>query len=167
MPAGGSGRRPGQLRGGELRVALGGGEPLVAEQFLDGAQVGAFFQQMRAEGVAQRVRVHVGGESAQNGDALDDATHAARGEPCLAPGLPSPRSCRLTTAPARGSLAFRRPPPAAPSAPQDTRAAPVPPRRPAELALLLAFAAHQDRFVGPVNVFEFSPVNSALRMPQL
>ena len=57
----GCGRRRGELGGGELGVALGGGEALVAEQFLDGAEVGAFFQQMGAEGVAQCVRVHVGG----------------------------------------------------------------------------------------------------------
>jgi len=34
----------GELGGGELGVALGGGEALVAEQLLDGAEVGAFFQ---------------------------------------------------------------------------------------------------------------------------
>jgi hypothetical protein len=33
-----------QLCGGELRVALRGGEALVAEKLLDGAQVGAFLQ---------------------------------------------------------------------------------------------------------------------------
>jgi hypothetical protein len=34
----------GQLRGGQLRVALGGGEAFVAQQLLDGAEVGAFLQ---------------------------------------------------------------------------------------------------------------------------
>jgi hypothetical protein len=33
-----------QLCGGELRVAVRGGEALVAEKLLDGAQVGAFLQ---------------------------------------------------------------------------------------------------------------------------
>ena len=41
-----------QLRGGQLRVTLRGGEPFVAEQLLNGSQVGALFQQMRSEGVA-------------------------------------------------------------------------------------------------------------------
>ena len=48
-----------ELSRGELRVALRGREPLVTEQFLDGAQVGSLFQQMRAKGVAERVRMHV------------------------------------------------------------------------------------------------------------
>ena len=39
---------------------------------------------MRPEGVAQRVRMHVGGEAAQNGDALDDASDATRGQARLA-----------------------------------------------------------------------------------
>jgi hypothetical protein len=33
-----------QLHSGELRIALRGGKPLVAEKLTDGAQVGAFFQ---------------------------------------------------------------------------------------------------------------------------
>ena len=33
-----------QLRGGQLGIALRGGKPLVAEQFLYGAQVRALFQ---------------------------------------------------------------------------------------------------------------------------
>ena len=49
-----------ELRGGELGVALGGGESLVAEQFLDGAEVGAFFKEVSAEGVAEGVGVGVG-----------------------------------------------------------------------------------------------------------
>jgi len=69
-----------QLRGGELGVALGGGEALVAQQFLNRAEVGTFFQQMCPEGVAQRVRMDVGREAAQDGDALDDAGDTARGE---------------------------------------------------------------------------------------
>jgi hypothetical protein len=35
---------------------------------------------MSAKGVAQGVRVHVGGEAALDGDALDDAAYAAGGE---------------------------------------------------------------------------------------
>ncbi len=74
----------GQLRGGELSIALGGGEALVAEEFLNGAKVGAFFEQVGAEGVAQGVGVNVGRKAAQDGDALDDAANAARGETRLA-----------------------------------------------------------------------------------
>src|SRR5215472_3333986 len=61
----------------ELRVALRGGEALVSEQFLDGAQVCAFFQHVRAERVAQRVRMHVGGKALGDGDLLDDASNAS------------------------------------------------------------------------------------------
>jgi hypothetical protein len=68
------------LAGGELGVALRGGEALVAEHLLDGAQVGAFLQHVRAEGVAQRVRMHVGREAAGDSDLLDDAADAACGE---------------------------------------------------------------------------------------
>ena len=77
----------GELRGGELGVALGGGEALVAEQFLNGAEVGAFFEQMGSEGVAQGVRMNVRRQAAQDGDALDDAADAARGEAGLAAAL--------------------------------------------------------------------------------
>ena len=44
----------------KLRVALGRGQALVAEQFLDSSQVGAFFQHVRAKGVAQGVRMNIG-----------------------------------------------------------------------------------------------------------
>ena len=103
----------GQLRSGQLRVALGGGEALVAEQFLNRAQVGAFFQQMRAEGVAQRVRMNVGREAAQNGDALDDAADAARGQPRLAAGLAQPAQLQIEKE--RRSRVALLPPPAAAS----------------------------------------------------
>jgi len=45
---------------GELGVALRGGQALVAEEFLDGAQVGSLFQHVRAEGVAQGVGMNFG-----------------------------------------------------------------------------------------------------------
>ena len=64
----------------ELGVALGGGEALVAEHLLDGAQVGAFFEHVGAEGVAQGVRVDVGGESLCDGDLFDDPSNATCGE---------------------------------------------------------------------------------------
>ncbi len=52
----------------------------MTEHFLDGAQVGAFLKHVGAEGVAQSVRVDVGGEPLGDGNFLDDAAHAARGE---------------------------------------------------------------------------------------
>ncbi len=46
----------GQAVGGDVGVDLGGGDVGVAEQGLDNAQVGAAFQQVGGEGVAQDVR---------------------------------------------------------------------------------------------------------------
>ncbi len=69
----------------KLRVALRGRKPLMAEQFLDGAQVRAFFQHVRSESVAQRVRMHIRRESFRHGDFLDDASDASRGEASAAP----------------------------------------------------------------------------------
>src|SRR5690349_4038764 len=48
-----------QLADGGVRVLLRGGERLVAEEFLDGAEIGAVRQEMRGERVAQRVRVQI------------------------------------------------------------------------------------------------------------
>jgi hypothetical protein len=42
-----------------LRVPLGRRKPLVAEHFLDGAQVGAFLQHVGSKSMAQRMRVNV------------------------------------------------------------------------------------------------------------
>ena len=47
------------MLGRKLRIALGGGEALVAQEFLNRAQIGAFFQHVRAECVAQSVRMDV------------------------------------------------------------------------------------------------------------
>src|SRR5713101_3354697 len=64
----------------ELRITLGSREALVAEHLLDGAQVGAFFEHVGSESVAQGVRMNVGRESLGNGDFLDDPPYAARCE---------------------------------------------------------------------------------------
>ena len=66
---------------GQLRIALGCRKTLMAEHFLDGTQVCAFFEHVRAEGVAQRVRMHIGREPFCYSDLLDDAAHAASGKP--------------------------------------------------------------------------------------
>ena len=44
----------------KLGITLRGGEALVTEQLLNGAQVGALFEHVRAEGVAKRVGMNVG-----------------------------------------------------------------------------------------------------------
>ena len=67
------------LLDGKLGVALGGGEALVSEKLLNGTEVGAFLQHVRAEGVAQGVRMDVGGQAPGNGNSFDDAPDAARG----------------------------------------------------------------------------------------
>ena len=62
---------------GDVGVDLGGGEAGVAEELLDGAEVGAVLQQVGGEGVAEGVGADVvlgaGGEDV----AVDDAADAA------------------------------------------------------------------------------------------
>ena len=43
---------------GDVRVALGGGQPAVPQELLDHTEVGPAVEQVRGEGVAQRVRAH-------------------------------------------------------------------------------------------------------------
>ena len=64
----------------ELRIALRGGKSLVTEQFLDGTQVGAFFEQVSAEGMTKGVGVEIGWKSPGDGDLLHDPSHTAGGE---------------------------------------------------------------------------------------
>src|SRR3981189_1303121 len=64
----------------ELRVALCGRQALMAEQFLDGAQVRSLFQHVGAEGVTQSMGMNLGRQSLGNRDSLDDAAYAAGGE---------------------------------------------------------------------------------------
>ena len=45
-----------QMRAVDLGIALRGRQAGVAEQFLDGAQIGAGAKQMRGEGMAERMR---------------------------------------------------------------------------------------------------------------
>ena len=68
----------------KLSVALGGGKTLVAEHLLNRPQVGAFLQHVCAEGMAQGVRMHIRRKPLGNGNLLDDAAHAAGGEPAAA-----------------------------------------------------------------------------------
>src|SRR6266850_3466680 len=64
----------------ELRVPLGRRQTLMAQQFLDGAQVRAFFQHVGTKSMAESMWVHVGGKAFGDGDALDDTSHAAGSE---------------------------------------------------------------------------------------
>ena len=68
----------------QLRVALRGREAFMAEQLLNRAQVGAFLQHVRAEGMAQSVRMHIRGKTFRDRNLLDDAADAARGQPSAA-----------------------------------------------------------------------------------
>ena len=70
---------------GELGVALGGGKTLVAEHFLNRAQVGAFLEQVGAERMPQGVGMDVGRQALGHRDLLDDPSHAAGGEPATPP----------------------------------------------------------------------------------
>ena len=73
-----------QVYEGNLRILLRGGEPRVAQQLLDGAQVGAVGQQVRGVRVAEAVRMD--GRIAAQVDCvkLDDAVNAARGQAMVA-----------------------------------------------------------------------------------
>ncbi len=57
----------------------------MAQQFLNGPQVRALFQHVRAEGMAQGVGVDVRGKAFCDGNFLDDAADAARGKPATTP----------------------------------------------------------------------------------
>jgi len=60
-----------------LGVLLGSGETRVAEQFLDGAKVGAVLQQVSREGMAEAVWVHGVIAADPTCVELDDAADAA------------------------------------------------------------------------------------------
>ena len=53
-----------QLRDIDVGIALGRGQLDVAEQFLDGAQIGARLQQVRRERMPQRVRADAEAQAA-------------------------------------------------------------------------------------------------------
>ena len=66
-----------QLADGGVGVFLRGGKRLVAEEFLNGAQVGAVGQKMRRKGVAQRVWMQVPIHVDEADVFFDDAAHGA------------------------------------------------------------------------------------------
>jgi hypothetical protein len=66
-----------QMLAVDLGIALGGREARMAEQLLDGAEIGAGAEQMRGEGVPQRMRRRRLGQpkcaARTRDDELDDA----------------------------------------------------------------------------------------------
>src|SRR5262245_47808258 len=68
----------------DVRVALRRRQARVAEHLLDGAQVGAAAEEVRGEGVAERVRGGLGGGAGDEDVALEIARHAPRGEAAAA-----------------------------------------------------------------------------------
>src|SRR4029453_15599879 len=70
---------PGQLLAGHVRVTLRGGQPAVPQQLLDHAQVGPAVEQVRREGVAQRVRAHPPGKNTRAGRGGRDQSGGAEG----------------------------------------------------------------------------------------
>ena len=70
-----------QLADGGVGVFLRGGERLVAEQFLNGAEVGAVGKEMRGKGVAQRMWMQVPVDVRQAHVFLDDAADGALRQP--------------------------------------------------------------------------------------
>ena len=70
-----------QIRQRHLRVFLRGRQARVAQQFLNGAQIGAVGEQMRREGVAQAVRMQRRVARNHARVELDDFARAAVGQP--------------------------------------------------------------------------------------
>src|SRR5512139_309737 len=71
----------GQVLEIKVRIHLGGADVGVAEQLLHRAQVARRLEQVRGEGMAEQVRVHVLGQPLQAGPASDASLHDARPEP--------------------------------------------------------------------------------------
>ena len=148
----------GDLADGQLCIPLRRGEALVAEQFLDGAQVGALFQHVRAKGMAQRVRMDVCRQSVGQRDVLHDATDAAGGEAAM----PAKAQIREEE-PVRTSLLPR----VWPHAPAAMRAGPERRRHPAErsapcVPLPRTRMASLAQWMSARSI----PTSSALRIPQ-
>ena len=73
-----------QLRGIDMSVALGRAEARVAEQLLDGPEVGAALQQVRRERVTQGVRADSQSRAALRDVPPQQAVDAASGQPAAA-----------------------------------------------------------------------------------
>ena len=82
-----------------VRVALGGRERRVAEDFLDRAQIGAAVEHVRGARVAQRVRVQIGASGAEHAALFRERLYGARREPVAVHR--EKESARRADAPAR------------------------------------------------------------------
>ena len=65
---------------GEVGVDLGGGDVGVAEEALDGAEVGAIHEEVGGEGVAHGVGGDFFGDAGELGILIDEALNGAGGE---------------------------------------------------------------------------------------
>ena len=74
-----------QLADRSVRVFLRGGQRLVSEQLLNGAQIGSIGEEMRGEGVAQGVRMEIPIDVHQANVLLDDAANGTLAQ--AAPGV--------------------------------------------------------------------------------
>lgn len=69
----------GEPRLADVRVHLRRPAAPVAEELLNVAEAGARIEEVRGEGVPERVRCHVPVDSRADGDSLDDLLDGARG----------------------------------------------------------------------------------------
>ena len=67
---------------GDVRIKFGCADARMSKHFLDDSQVGAVFEQMRGEGMAQHVRRDVSRNAGVAGARFDSAPHRRRGELC-------------------------------------------------------------------------------------
>src|SRR5271167_93651 len=94
-----------QLTDGSVGVFLRGGKRLVAEEFLNGAQVSAIGEKMRGKGVAQGMRMQIPIHVDEADIFLDDAADGALREPAadvIEENGFSVRGIAMATAAARG-----------------------------------------------------------------
>src|SRR3990172_3606106 len=73
-----------ELCGVDVRIALRRAETGVSQQFLDRTQVGASAEQVRSEGMPQRVRADAEPRAALGDVPADQPVDAARGQPAAA-----------------------------------------------------------------------------------
>lgn len=71
---------------GDVGVDLGGGDVGVAEEGLDGAEVGAVHEEIGGEAVAKGVGADVLGDAGEAGVFFDNALDGAGGEPTVVAG---------------------------------------------------------------------------------
>ena len=139
----------------DVRVLLRRRQAGVAEQLLDGAQVGAGAEQVGGEAVAQRVRADLAGDAAGQRVGVDEARHRAHRQPAAAP-VQEHRAGRRAAARAQlGDGARDR-----------RRAPPAPSRRSARCAPCRPCRARAPRRARRRCRSQSSPTSSLTRRPQ-